>query len=75
VDLLVLDGLVIRSGDRLQISLAGRDVARRLYKARAKGLAHLLDGWEPEANPELAELLTRLSQTTMGDHSDRPVAR
>lgn len=74
VDLLVKDGLVIRSGDRLQISLAGRDVARRLYEARAKGLAHLLNGWEPEANPELTELLTRLSQTTLGDHSDRPIA-
>ena len=75
VDLLVKQGLVIRSGDRLQITLAGRDVARRLYEARAKGLARLLAGWEPEANPELTGLLTKLAHATLGDQADSPLAR
>lgn len=70
LDRLVEEGLVIRYADRLQITLPGRDVARRLYQARRKGLAHLLDGWEPAANPELTALLTRLSQTTLGDQAE-----
>jgi EmrB/QacA subfamily drug resistance transporter len=70
VDRLVAEGLVIRSGDRLQITLAGRDVARKCYEARRKGLANLVEGWRPEENPELAALLTRLAENTLGDESE-----
>jgi DNA-binding MarR family transcriptional regulator len=65
-DRLVADGLVERVGDNLVITDAGREVAGRLYEARRKGLSHLLDGWQPERHPELAGLLTKLSQTTLG---------
>ncbi|MCW2914132.1 MAG: Arabinose efflux permease-like protein [Actinomycetia bacterium] len=66
VDRLVDDGLVERSGENLVITDAGRAVAGRLYEARRKGLAHLLEGWQPERNPELSELLMKLCQTTLG---------
>lgn len=43
----------------------------RLDEARRRGLTHLLDGWQPERNPELAALLTKLCQTTLGDGSEQ----
>jgi EmrB/QacA subfamily drug resistance transporter len=71
VDRLVADGLVERVGDNLVITHAGRAVAGRLYEARRKALTPLLKGWQPERHPELAGLLTKLCQTTLGDDSEK----
>jgi DNA-binding MarR family transcriptional regulator len=70
VDTLVDRGLVGRADGRLAITGTGHQASLRLYEARRRGLARLLDGWDPDHNPELSGLLTRLSQDTVGDESD-----
>jgi EmrB/QacA subfamily drug resistance transporter len=71
IDVLVEDGLVERSNGDLVITPAGREVADRLVDARRRGLAKMLDGWSPEDHAELADVLTHLSQQSLGDDSDR----
>ncbi|WP_067491667.1 MFS transporter [Actinomadura hibisca] len=67
VERLVQDGLVERQNGNLVSTEAGDRAAERLFQARAEGLAEHLEGWSPEENPELAELLTRLAHDTLGD--------
>ncbi|GAB1818295.1 MarR family winged helix-turn-helix transcriptional regulator [Herbidospora sp. RD11066] len=64
---LVDRGLIERSGDTLTITEAGRRAARRLVGVRRAALARHLDGWNPDSNPELTALLTRLAAETVGD--------
>jgi EmrB/QacA subfamily drug resistance transporter len=70
IDELVRHGYVVREDDRLVITEPGHETAELLYAARRKALAHMLDGWEPERHPELAALLTKLSQETLGSSED-----
>ncbi|WP_066370001.1 MFS transporter [Herbidospora mongoliensis] len=64
---LVDRGLIERSGDNLTITTTGRRAARRLVGIRRAALARHLDGWNPDSNPELTALLTRLAAETVGD--------
>jgi EmrB/QacA subfamily drug resistance transporter len=52
------------------LTATGRDAYDRLVKARRERLAELLDGWSPEREEELAELLTRLARDVVADHPD-----
>ncbi|MFB4318958.1 MFS transporter [Actinomadura sp. 21ATH] len=70
VNRLVEDGLVERHGGELTVTAAGREVAGRLVAARRAGLARHLEGWEPEEHPELARLLSRLADESLGDDAD-----
>ncbi len=70
VDVLVEQGLVVRRDGGLHITDAGHRTSQRLYEIRRRFLANLLDDWDPERNPELAGLLTRLSQDTVGGEAD-----
>jgi DNA-binding MarR family transcriptional regulator len=71
VNRLVADGLVRRHPEEiLTITDRGREVAGRLVEARRAGLARHLNGWNPEAHPELSELLARLAEESLGDDAD-----
>ena len=75
VDRLVRDGLVERRPGRvLAVTDRGREVAARLVEARRAGLSRYLDGWSPQEHPELADLLRRLAEESLGDDADAAVA-
>ena len=61
--------LVVRYGDRLAITAAGWNAAEEILRARRQALARHLEGWSPEAHPELTELLRRFAEESFGDRS------
>ena len=63
-------GFVEGPGEAVVLTAAGRDALDRLVAARRESLAELLDGWSPEREAELAELLTRMAGDTVADHPD-----
>ncbi|WP_067171574.1 MDR family MFS transporter [Microtetraspora niveoalba] len=71
---LVDRGLVERSGEDLVITGAGREAVRRMVAVRRAALARHLDGWNPDSDPELTALLSRLAAQTVGDDRDAPGA-
>ena len=75
VDRLVESGYVKREQDALAITASGRLVADRLFAARRDGLRRHVDGWEPEEHPELADVLTRLAEASLGDDADGVLLR
>jgi DNA-binding MarR family transcriptional regulator len=56
--------------DAVVLTAGGRDAFDRLVAARRERLAELLDGWSPEQQAELAELLTRMARDVVADHPD-----
>jgi EmrB/QacA subfamily drug resistance transporter len=85
VDRLVDEGLVERREQRaeggeerveggeqrvLAVTERGRETAARLVEARRAGHCRHLDGWSPEEHPELARLLSRLAEESLGDDAD-----
>lgn len=75
VDRLVDAGLVRRLDGTLAITDAGRAVAGRLFEARCEGLGRHVEGWSPEDHPELADVLTRLAEVSLGDEADGEILR
>ncbi|MFB4312117.1 MFS transporter [Actinomadura sp. GTD37] len=75
VDRLVAAGYVTRQDGTLAVTASGRLVADRLFAARREGLCRHVDGWDPEDHPELADLLTRLARTSLGDDEDGGLLR
>lgn len=75
VDRLVNAGYVERRDGTLAITASGRGVAERLFAARREGLCRHVDGWEPEEHPELADVLTRLAEASLGDDEDGGLLR
>ena len=83
VDRLVDAGYVLRREGALSVTPSGRGAAERLFEARRAGLSRHLDGWAPEEHPELADILSRLAEASLGDEADgevlgpgtRPAAR
>jgi EmrB/QacA subfamily drug resistance transporter len=56
--------------DAAVLTAAGRDAFDRLVAARRERLTELLDGWSPEREADLAELLTRMARDVVADHPD-----
>ena len=52
------------------LTATGRDAMDRLIAARRERLSELLDGWSPEREAELADLLTRMARDVVVDHPD-----
>ncbi|MEV4003329.1 MFS transporter [Actinomadura sp. NPDC049753] len=75
VDRLVDAGYVLRREGTLTVTPSGRDTAERLFAVRREGLARHLDGWAPEEHPELADVLSRLAEASLGDEADGEVLR
>lgn len=73
VDRLVDAGLVIRGEQDLEITPAGRAAAQRLYDVRRRALAREIDHWDPESNPELTALLSKIARESVGDDTDQHV--
>jgi EmrB/QacA subfamily drug resistance transporter len=63
-------GYVEGPAEAVTLTAIGRDTVERLVEARRRRLAELLDGWSPEGEAELAELLTRLARDVVADHPD-----
>jgi EmrB/QacA subfamily drug resistance transporter len=70
VDRLVDAGYVQRQDGTLAVTPSGRAAAERLFAARREGLARHLEGWAPEEHPELADVLRRLAEESLGDDAD-----
>lgn len=72
VDQLVGSGLVRRSadGESLRLTARGDQTAESLLGHCRDGLSKLIEDWGP--NPELDELLDRISPELLGAKSDRP---
>ncbi|MEO3829440.1 hypothetical protein [Actinomadura sp. B10D3] len=75
VNLLVDAGYVRRRDGVLAITPSGQAAAERLFAVRREGLARHLEGWAPEEHPELADVLRRLAEASLGDEADGAVLR
>jgi EmrB/QacA subfamily drug resistance transporter len=56
--------------DGAVLTATGRDAYDRLVAARRERLAELLDGWSPEREADLADLLTRMARDVAADHPE-----
>ncbi|MEO3855899.1 MDR family MFS transporter [Acrocarpospora sp. B8E8] len=69
---LVDRGLIERAEPQLVITGPGLKAAQRIIGVRRAALARHLDGWDPDANPQLTDLLTRLATEIVGCDSEAP---
>jgi EmrB/QacA subfamily drug resistance transporter len=71
VDELVGAGMVTRSdgpGDcDLRVTATGDQAIEQLTAARRAGFNELLEGWDPEAHPEIEDLVRRLARVLLAD--------
>jgi EmrB/QacA subfamily drug resistance transporter len=63
-------GYVDGPADAVVLTADGHEVLERLVAARRERLAELLDGWSPEAEADLAALLSRMARDVVADHPD-----
>ena len=77
VDALAGAGMITRAdradGCDLRLTAAGDDAIERLTAARRAGLNDLLEGWDPEAHPEIQEMVRTLARALLAD-DDRLLA-
>ncbi len=58
------EGLVTGDGGRpVELTVAGRDTYDRLVTAGRSRLAGLLEGWDPEGNPDVRRLLDEVAES------------
>jgi hypothetical protein len=64
-------------GDRpaLELTAAGQAEHERLVAAIRAGLGDLLQGWDPEAHPEVRQMLDRLSHAYASELPEPAPAR
>ena len=71
IDALVAKGLVekVQAPGECEFSLTdrGQDAIDRLQVARRTGLTELLDGWDPEAHPEIGVMVRHLAHELLAD--------
>jgi DNA-binding MarR family transcriptional regulator len=71
VDSLVSAKMVERTdmpdGCELALTQLGDDAIDRLTSARRAGLTELLDGWDPDAHPEIGEMVRHLAHELLAD--------
>jgi EmrB/QacA subfamily drug resistance transporter len=63
-------GYVDGTAEAVVLTPDGHEVLERLVAARRERLAELLDGWSPEAEADLAGLLSRMARDVVVDHPD-----
>src|SRR5262249_34082841 len=63
-------GYVEGPPDAAVLTAKGHDAFDRLVAARRERLAELLDGWSPEREADLAEVLTRMARDVAADHPE-----
>jgi hypothetical protein len=57
----------VPSGCELTLTDLGDDAIDRLKAARRAGLTELLEGWDPEAHPEIGDMVRRLAHELLAD--------
>jgi DNA-binding MarR family transcriptional regulator len=62
-----------RVGASVALTPVGQQAAARLDEAREAGIDRLMTGWEPDRNPELRQLLGRITRTLVA--TDNPPQR
>jgi EmrB/QacA subfamily drug resistance transporter len=71
VDALVSAKMVERTdvpdGCELALTQLGDDAIDRLTSARRAGLTELLDGWDPDAHPEIGQMVRQLAHELLAD--------
>jgi EmrB/QacA subfamily drug resistance transporter len=60
-------------GCELELTELGHDAIDRLSAARRAGFTELLEGWDPDAHPEIGEMVRRLAHELLAD-DDRMLA-
>ncbi len=60
-----------RDGATVTLTAAGEQAASRLNEAREAGIDRLMTGWEPDKNPELRQLLGRITRKLVA--TDSPI--
>ena len=63
----------VQTGCELALTELGDDAINRLQMARRAGLTELLEGWDPDAHPEIGEMVRRLAHALLAD-DDRLLA-
>ncbi len=63
----LLDGGAGVDGANLELTSAGHQAIERLTAARRDSMTELLEGWDPEAHPEVLELVRDLARALMAD--------
>ena len=71
IDALVSAGMLERSdqsdGGGLTLTDLGRDAVERLTAARRASMTDLLAGWDPEAHPEILDMVRNLAKELLAD--------
>ena len=71
IDALVSAGMLERSevtdGGSLVLTDAGRDAIERLTAARRASMTELLEGWDPDAHPEILDMVRNLARELLAD--------
>ncbi|HLQ55510.1 MAG TPA: hypothetical protein VK162_14720 [Streptosporangiaceae bacterium] len=62
-----------QTGANVALTSAGEQAAGRLDQAREAGIDRLMTGWEPDKNPELRQLLGRITRRLVA--TDGPLER
>jgi MFS family permease len=77
VDSLVSVGMVERvacpDGHKLVLTVSGNDAIEKLTAARRDSMTELLEGWDPEAHPEVIAMVRNLAKALLAD-DDKLVA-
>jgi EmrB/QacA subfamily drug resistance transporter len=71
IDALVSAGMLEHSdgsdGGSLTLTGPGRDAIERLTAARRASMTELLEGWDPEAHPEILDMVRNLARELLAD--------
>ena len=54
-------------GHKLVLTPSGQDAVERLAVARRQSMTELLEGWDPEAYPEVVDMIHKLAQALLAD--------
>jgi DNA-binding MarR family transcriptional regulator len=69
----MVEGVDGPGGSRLVLTATGHQAIDKLALARRQSLTELLEGWDPEAHPEVIEMVRTLAKALLAD-DDRLVA-
>jgi DNA-binding MarR family transcriptional regulator len=68
---LVTKGFLVQrqtdGGEELELTTTGRAAVEKLAGARRAGMTELLEGWDPEAHPEVVDMVRRLARAFVAD--------
>jgi DNA-binding MarR family transcriptional regulator len=63
----MIERVACPEGHRLVLTAGGHDAIDRLTAARRDSMVELLEGWDPEAHPEVIEMVRHLAKALMAD--------